>query len=637
MTPLPDDIARLQRRIHWLALAGLLMTGLLVAIATAVPMYQLSRAQIEVSTQQSLRSQAQAVAQLFERFEDVSLQVASRTQIREALDAYNRWEISLVELVSFSAPRLRDALDQVGNVAGMVRFDENNYPVVELGQPLAGHWLSYAARTEAATLAPGLHGPLELAGALHLLAEAPILARDGRRIGTDILIFDLTQLDQLLHDTSSNGVAAQRFLYGAYSNTLLWQNAGASRIEVVDGHHPARALLERSAAGTAGMTRIDLDDAPCMFFHMPLPGRPGWAFAIAIHRDELYAPILSELRLPLATMALLVLLGAFATTRAIGPLTDEAVAQSLHAYELGREQRSLLELANGFVFRTDDRGTIVELSPGAKQVTGFDSDAMLTKALGGCLGNLLREALTRDRAAAPGNEGERRSDQVVFEDAPRGRLILEVSLLPRFKGDRIIGLTGVARDITEKILAQEHIQHLAHYDVLTDLPNRALMLDRLDHAVLRGERTHNRIAVLFADLDGFKYVNDSLGHPVGDWLLREVAHRFSAVMRAPDTIARVGGDEFLVMIEDVLHPQDAARVAEKLIETLRTPFVHELGEFVVGVSIGISLAPDDGHTAEELIRCADAAMYRAKAGGRNTWRFHNEAVAKAGAAGSQHV
>ncbi len=187
----------------------------------------------------------------------------------------------------------------------------------------------------------------------------------------------------------------------------------------------------------------------------------------------------------------------------------------------------------------------------------------------------------------------------------------------------------VFTDITAQKQAEAQLQHLAHFDPLTQLPNRLLVLNRLDHAIAAAERAQRRVAVLFIDLDNFKTVNDSLGHAAGDRLLEAVAQRLVTRARREDTLGRLGGDEFILILEQVREAPDAAQVAQELLSLLEAPF-HIAGQDVyVQSSIGISLYPEDAREAGELVRDADAAMYQAKRAGRGTFRFYTESLTAA--------
>lgn len=167
----------------------------------------------------------------------------------------------------------------------------------------------------------------------------------------------------------------------------------------------------------------------------------------------------------------------------------------------------------------------------------------------------------------------------------------------------------------------EQVTYLAHHDSLTALPNRILFYDRLNQSIARARRDNESIAVLFLDLDGFKIVNDMYGHDTGDALLCEAARRISASVRDSDTVARMGGDEFTVVLNKVGPPSSVDRVVGTIVEAVRQPFVLDGRSCSVSVSIGIALYPKNGETAEQLVKLSDAAMYLAKQGGKNCYRF----------------
>lgn len=184
-----------------------------------------------------------------------------------------------------------------------------------------------------------------------------------------------------------------------------------------------------------------------------------------------------------------------------------------------------------------------------------------------------------------------------------------------------IQIVVVVRDITERKLLQENLQHMAHFDELTSLPNRALFFDRLKRALADARRHGSGFALLFVDLDGFKKVNDAYGHQLGDQLLNEVARRMEQCVRESDTVARMGGDEFAIILGDINDADDARLVAQKIINSLSTSLTLDGKDCHIGASIGISLYPQDGESSESMLTNADSAMYSAKSKGKNTYCF----------------
>ena len=195
---------------------------------------------------------------------------------------------------------------------------------------------------------------------------------------------------------------------------------------------------------------------------------------------------------------------------------------------------------------------------------------------------------------------------------------------------RLTNYVGVFSDISILKTAEESLQRMAFYDTLTELPNRTLFRDRVEHELAISHRNELRFAVLFLDLDCFKGVNDTLGHDAGDQLLRLVADRLRAHIRESDTVARQGGDEFMALLRDLRRSGDAAQVAAHVVEALQKPFDLQGHRVEIGASVGIALYPEHGRDFDTLARHADQAMYRAKQAGRGRFCFHgDEAVAGA--------
>jgi len=220
----------------------------------------------------------------------------------------------------------------------------------------------------------------------------------------------------------------------------------------------------------------------------------------------------------------------------------------------------------------------------------------------------------------------------IWNRRKNGEIYPQWTTLSAVRNDQgeVTNYVGVFTDISQLKQTEARLERLAHYDPLTALPNRLLFQSRMEHALDSAQRQGEQVALLLIDLDRFKDVNDSLGHPAGDELLQKVVERVRKRLRDEDTLARLGGDEFVVLLERLAQSPDAGRVAQEIIDTLAPPFLLDSGaEVFISASIGISLFPSHGATARELTQHADAALYLAKGQGRHTYRFYTEALTRA--------
>jgi diguanylate cyclase (GGDEF)-like protein len=228
------------------------------------------------------------------------------------------------------------------------------------------------------------------------------------------------------------------------------------------------------------------------------------------------------------------------------------------------------------------------------------------------------ESLAREGAATL-REGEIRAAETLHAASNNHMLMLQQA------NAHLVIASIEASKLTEQVeTAKVELDHLAHHDALTDLPNRMLLQDRLSQAIEVARRQGRQLAVMFMDLDHFKHINDSLGHAVGDQLLQSVAKRLVACVRHSDTVSRQGGDEFVLLLPLIEHAEDAALSAQKMLAALALPHRIDGHNLHIGVSIGISIYPDDGEDAQGLLKSADTAMYHAKENGRNNYKFFEQ-------------
>ena len=304
----------------------------------------------------------------------------------------------------------------------------------------------------------------------------------------------------------------------------------------------------------------------------------------------------------------------------------EDITERLRAEEQLRMVAAVFETSNEAIMVADHQSNIKVVNAAFEHITGYSADEVRGKNP-----NLLSSG-RHDRGfyddmwnslntqgCWSGEIWNRRKDGRVYPEW------LSISALHDDKGN-ITEFVSVFSDITSRKEAEAHIRHQAYYDALTQLPNRSLLLDRLEVAIITAERDQQMISVLFIDLDRFKYVNDTLGHEYGDELLIEVAKRLAQCVRESDTVARFGGDEFVVLLHNIHSDRDAALVAEKIIRHLSKPFTLAGRDIVIGASVGLAMYPGESDDPDTLLRNADLAMYRAKQTGRNRFQFFTSSL-----------
>ncbi|WP_240464654.1 EAL domain-containing protein [Modicisalibacter sp. 'Wilcox'] len=298
---------------------------------------------------------------------------------------------------------------------------------------------------------------------------------------------------------------------------------------------------------------------------------------------------------------------------------DHALAQSRKHLQLA--ERVIDSSLEGIII-TDARTRIEFVNPAFTHMTGYTLEEAVGRTPAMLSSGRHDAEFYRQMWEALQTRGFWRGE--IWNRRKSGQLYLELLTITAMRDEQgeITNFAALFNDITHLRENEERVRRLAYYDALTQLPNRRLLEDRLSLAIRHAHRQGQPLAVVFIDLDHFKQVNDSLGHALGDELLVQVARRLSAELREDDSLARLGGDEFIALLPEVRSPAEAARVARRLIDTISSPFTLGGRQFRIGCSVGISLYPTDGDDAESLVHHADAAMYRAKQEGRNTYRLY---------------
>jgi diguanylate cyclase (GGDEF)-like protein/PAS domain S-box-containing protein len=755
----------LYRRLRFWAVLGVLLTGLVVGGIFTTLLYHTHKETVRAELYYESELLTQALNAELSRLFGIAHQLTTRTRIRQELERFNRGEIGLDKLASFTLTKLQDPIDMIPELKGIARLDQNGQLTLALGEVIPRR--DWPARWR--EQAPALGTPRATAAGPRLPISAPILGRDGERVGTDIVLLDNARLRELMV-TFHRRHPDNRSLFLA---TILPESNTTQTLLAVGG--PAELFIDPSLltaevaealAGQreGGLHRVMGQDSgqELRIVHSPL-GETGWALIMLDDTTDLFSPAQRQTVYAALAILLLVVLGTSSTwllvRRLVASLiannqrlatlnasnqrlleeksSNESLFQSIldntpsmvyvkdlkGRYELinaafekfsgssreqirGRTDRDLFpswvaERTQKNEFKVIETDRPLEFDEQAPQPDGIhdylsvrfplrDREGRIT-AIGGISNDIT------DRKAA---ESRLRQSAKVFESSGEGLVITDpqghvVDTNPAFtrimgyeksevlgrnpnlwKSDRhpadfyadlwssiaqgqqwrgevwnrrkdgslipvlltintvrndagqVLNYVAVYSDISSIKKTQAELERLAHYDVLTGLPNRVLFLARVTHAIDRAQRSQSKLAVLFLDLDQFKHINDSLGHNVGDKLLSQTAELLKRQLRRDDTVARIGGDEFTFLLEEVPHADSVILVVEKILRAFEQEFMLAEHRLRVTASLGIAIFPDDGADLDTLLRNADSAMYRAKADGRNTYRFYTEALTR---------
>jgi len=359
-------------------------------------------------------------------------------------------------------------------------------------------------------------------------------------------------------------------------------------------------------------------------------GDLGLGMVLKMDSAELYAPVWHQLRYLLPLMVGMLAVALLLLRWQLSPLVIKLVRSERIAREASMKLRdsenrirAVLENVDEGIVTIAVTGEIELFNLGAEHMFGYSSKEVIGKNVSmlmpepyrsehdSYLGRYLRTGEARVIGIGREVTAQRSNGEAFPIDLRISEFYLE--------GHR--QFIGIMRDTTERKAAETKILHLAHYDALTNLPNRRLVQDRIQQTIASARRSGAQLAVMFVDIDKFKNINDTLGHDAGDQLLQMIAQRLTASLRAEDTVGRQGGDEFIVLLARLSAAEDAALVAQKILDVLSAPFIINGQEVRSGASIGIATYPQDGGDVETLLRNSDTAMYHAKKAGRNNYRF----------------
>ena len=317
--------------------------------------------------------------------------------------------------------------------------------------------------------------------------------------------------------------------------------------------------------------------------------------------------------------------GSYLVPQSLRNIIQRKAVEEALFFEKARALQTLNSISDA-VISTDLEGKVDYLNHAAEQMTGWpfaDAEGMPVTEVMHLINDKTRQTVLNPILnVLQHNQPKLLAAGTILIRRDGSEAAIEDSVAPiHDSADRLKGAVMVFHDMTAAQAMTEKMAHLAQHDALTDLPNRALLHDRINQAIALAERAGSHLALLFLDLDNFKHINDSLGHDVGDQLLQAVAVRLSDCVRSADTVSRLGGDEFVVLLSENQSAEDAALTAEKILSALS--MTHTIGEQQLHVtsSIGISIYPSDANDAQSLIKNADTAMYQAKEEGRNNYQF----------------
>lgn len=421
---------------------------------------------------------------------------------------------------------------------------------------------------------------------------------------------------------------------------LIEDNPGDARLirEMLAEARRVLFFLDHSDRLASGLSRLALTPYDVVLLDLGLPDSQGLDTFLALREREPRVPVVVLTGLEDEELAFIAVQQGAQDYLPKGQINSNLLVRSLRyaierkrtidALEESEERyRELVENAGSIILRWDKRGRITFFNEFAQRFYGYTAEEAIGSSVVGTLfperdssGNDMTETageMLRDPGKYARYEGEN-----MRKNGERVWVSWSIRAI-RNKEGRVEGILAVGQDSTERRRMIETIWMQAYHDALTGLPNRMHFMEHLSLSLHHAQRVGEEVAVLFLDLDQFKFINTTMGHTMGDALLRKVADVLRSCVRETDTVARIGGDEFTILLTQIARSEDAAKVAEKLLLLFREPLAFEGYEIPVSVSIGISLFPEDGQDAETLLKRADTALNHVKEHGRNNYQFYN--------------
>ncbi len=614
-------LAREKQRIN--VIGGLILVALTLTAGIAV--YVVMQRNAEALLSKGLEVSLQRNARLFEGDIDQALRYTQIVAGRPFLIQNMQLLASQSEDVTGRANLQSIARSFLStDVTGVSFYDAGDHEVARAGEFSQKHDL----RVPLNTASPAF---LLWGDKFILHTSMDILDQQGRRIGMVKTEATLLAVTEAFSDIASIGKTGEFAVCARLANDEKNMDCFLNSIfikefnrfpVVIDG----KALpMNYALSGKSGIIFArDYRREQVVAAYAPV-GALGLGMVIKIDQTELYQPVIEQLKFIAPLLAALVVVGMLLLHVLVRPLVrqlvdSEQATRRLHT-ELSQFKNTLDQTLDG-VFMFDPATLhLAYVNEGARQQVGYSEAELMQMLVLDITPDFTWEQF--QQLLQPLIEGVQPSltFQTVHRhkdgrDTPVEIFLQLISLAgqePRF--------VAMASDISERKKTEQRIAHLASHDALTNLPNRDLLQDRIHQALLQAQRNEGQGAVLFIDLDQFKAINDSMGHDVGDLLLKEVAQRLVSSLRGQDTVARQGGDEFIVLLPSVANAQDAGNTAQKLLDVLLRPYDIDAKELYISASIGIAVFPDDGKDVDTLLKHSDTAMYHAKETGRNNCQF----------------
>lgn len=621
-------IALIRKRILLIALIGIVTTGLVASLSTSIPFYYSARNNLEQITLIGIQNQASAIDNLLDKYQDLARQFTGRTQIRITLEKYHKGQMSLAEVNAFSEPRLKEAMNLSDELLGMVRLGVNGEILVKIGQTpatlkkiITPFEKFPVSKQDGYTLA-------QINGSLVVRVDANIVSKQGDVIGQDILYFNGLKLVDILNDRLQLNNNAKIYLANLVDKKYLTYDYSDNNLVLIEEVESEKMVYLSKADKNKSSTIRPSSNCKNIIFVIPLV-ESNWSLVAEIPINNFYLAVLQQILWPLLAIIFMLGIAVFAISQSLNPLIRRLTFKTKELESSTQELRlvaSVFEGTREAIAVTDEKMHLIKVNSAFSHITGFATKDVLGKDLQDLFYkekaiNILESKIQKSLEIKESWQGE------IWYQHKGGELLPVLQSISALfnENNEVINYIHIFNDISESKAIEERINYLAHYDQLTDLPNRTLLNRRIKKAVEKASMTSQKLAILFMDLDHFKEVNDTLGHPVGDLLLQAVAQRLKARLREQDTLGRLGGDEFLAILDHSANQEASGAVAQKIIHALLQPFFIEGNEIKIGVSVGVAIYPKDGSTADELIKHADIAMYRAKESGRNTFRYFSDA------------